>query len=199
MANTTLGAELTDLHRRRQLALRAATIRDLLVLFPMFDLDDIDGSWPALESALTTLILARHRDSAGLAANYYRSFRDVEGIGGQFTPQLAPDPNPTLTKATLNVVGPIQTKKAIARGQREIGETMVTRLAGAVGRQVLKGGRTTLMDSVARDPKARGWRRITDGSPCSFCARIAGAVVSADKRDFKAHNHCGCSAEPVYL
>ena len=198
MAETALGVQLTQLHRRRQLALRAATLRDLLALWPTFDIDDIDGSWPVLEAALLTLINARHRDSSGLAANYYRSFRDIEGVEGRFEPRLAEPPNPTLVRATLAIVGPILTKKAIARGQRQPAETMLTRLSGSVSRQVLNGGRSTLVANIAADRQATGWRRITDGNPCSFCAQLAGAVVSADKREFNAHDHCGCSAEPAF-
>lgn len=198
MASTAVGAQLTQLHRRRQLALRAATIRDLLAIWPAFDIDDIDGSWPALESALLTLVRSRHRDSAGLAANYYRTFRDVEGVSGQFVPRLAETPNETLTRATLTIVGPILTKKAIARGQRRPAETMLTRLSGTVTRQVLEGGRQTLHASAQADQQAKGWRRVTSGRACSFCAAIAAEGVIGTDVDFAAHDHCSCTQEVAF-
>ena len=123
----------------------------------------------------------------------------AEGVEGDFAPRIAEPPNPTLSRATLNIVGPIQAKKNIAVGRRNVADTTLTRLAGTVTRQVLDGGRQTLLGSVAVDRRAKGWRRITDGHPCSFCATIAGAVVTDAKRDFRAHDHCGCSAEPNFV
>ena len=198
MARTQAGAQLTQLHRRRQLALRAATLRDLVSLWPIFRLDDIDGTWPALESALFTLIMSRYRDSAGLAANYYRAFRDVEGIPGRAQPVLAEAPDPVLVRATLTILGPIQAKKNIAAKRPKVAETTFARLSGSVGRQVMQGGRDTLQRTLRADPQARGWRRITDSSPCQFCAGIARQGVVGDDVDFKAHDHCGCTQEPAY-
>lgn len=198
MARTRAGAELTRLHRQRQLQLRAATLRDMLEVWPAFNLDDIDGSWPPVEAALTTLVLARRRDSAGLAANYFRAYRDVEGVPGRAEPLAAAEPDPTLVRATLTLLGPIGAKKNIARGLRDVEDRTVTRLTGTVGRQVLQAGRDTLTRSVRADPRARGWQRITDGNPCGYCADIAAeGIVGADV-DFHAHDHCGCTQEVAY-
>lgn len=197
MANTALGLQLTQLHRRQQLALRSATLRDVLRLWPMFDLDDIDESWPALETALLALIADRHRTSARLSSSYYRTFRAAERARGTFEPQVADPPNRTLVRATLTILGPIAAKKAIAARRPRVAETTLTRLSGSVGRQVLEGGRQTLQRSVKADPQARGWRRVTDGDPCDFCRDIADAGLIGDSVDFRAHDHCGCTQEPV--
>lgn len=198
MARTRAGDELTRLHRQRQLQLRSATLRDLLALWPAFDLDDIDGSWPPLETALVTLVLSRRRDSAGLASNYFRAFRDVEGVPGQARPQLAQEPDRTLLRATLTLLGPIGAKKNIARGNRNVEDLTLTRLAGSVGRQVLQAGRDTVTQSLRADRQARGWRRITDSSPCEFCADVAAQGVIGADVDFPAHDHCGCTQEPAF-
>lgn len=198
MADTTLGLQLTQLHRRQQLALRSATLRDMLAVWPLFDMDDIDGSWPAVEAALLALIAERHRTSAGLASNYYRTFRAAERARGTFDPTPAPPPGWPLARATLTILGPIGAKKAIAARRPKVAETTLTRLAGSVGRQVLDGGRKTLQQAVKADPQAKGWRRITDSSPCDFCAAIAAQGVIGDTVDFQAHDSCGCGQEPVY-
>lgn len=198
MATTFAGQQLTQLHRQRQLGLRAATLRDLLRLWPMFDVDDIDGTWPPLESALLTLVATRHRDSSGLAANYYRAFRLVEGAPGTVEPKLAQPPDRTLTTATLRILGPIQAKKNITARRPRVAETTLTRLTGSVGRQVLAGGRQTVTESIKADPRARGMRRITSGSPCDFCADIAAQGVTGADVDFAAHDHCACTQEPAF-
>lgn len=199
MANTHLGQQLTKAFRRAQLALRASALREVLTVWPMFDLDDIDGSWPALESALAAIIDSNHRRAAQQAASYFITYRTVEGAEGRVFPVVAEPPDPTFSRATLALLGPIYTKKAIAAGRSQrAAATALTRVSGTVGRQVLKGGRDTLQQSIQSDPDAQGWQRITDGSPCDFCASLAGHGIVGPNAGFQAHDHCGCTAEPVY-
>lgn len=198
MARTAAGAELTQLHRRRQLELRAGVIAGVVALWPAFDLDDIDGSWPTLEAGLLELIRARRRRSADLSIAYYRALRLVEGVPGDVQPVVADPPPAELERATLRLLGPIAAKKAIARRRPRVAEDTLTRLAGSTARQVLDGGRRSLTETLKADKAATGWRRITDSSPCKFCASIADqGVVGADV-DFAAHDHCGCTAEPAF-
>lgn len=197
MARTGAGGQLTDLHRRRQLALRAATLRELVALWPMFNLDDIDGSWTPLETALMGLIRLRRRDSAGLAANYYRAFREAE-IGGQAVPRIADQPDPVLLAATLRLVGPIGAKKNIATGRKDVAATTLVRVAGVVGKKVMDGGRETLVATIRADDKAKGYRRVTGGNACDFCEGIAAEGVIGQSVDFPAHDHCSCTQEVAY-
>jgi len=200
MAATSIGRQLTELQRRRQLAVRAQTIKDLMALWPAFDLADIDGTWPPLEAGLVTLILARRRDSSAVASDYYRAFRSVEGMPGQAQIRRAAEPDQTLLRATLRILGPIGAKKQIARGARDVAGTTLTRVSGSVTRQVLEAGRETLTGTLRDDPRARGWRRITDSDPCEFCDGIAAEGVRAktSAAGFEAHDHCGCTAEPAF-
>lgn len=200
MATTEIGRQLTELQRQRQLAVRAQTIADLLALWPTFDLADIDGTWPPLEAGLVTLIRDRRRDSTAIASSYYQTFRNVEGMTGQAQVRPAQDPDETLLRATLRILGPIGAKKQIARGARDVAGTTLSRLSGSVSRQVLEAGRETLTRTVRDDPRARGWRRITDADPCDFCAGIAdeGVRAKTSAAGFSAHDHCGCTAEPAF-
>jgi len=195
---TAAGRQLTEQHRRTQLALRAVTIRDMMALWPAFDLDGIDRTWPPLQAALVTLILARRANSSGIAANYYRSLRTAEGVPGRPEPRLAPPPDRTLLTATLALVGPIQAKKNLTARRPDVAATTLVRLSGSVTRQVLDGGRKTLEVSTRADPRARGWRRVTSASPCDFCAGIASEGIHSEGGGFPAHDHCGCAAAPVF-
>jgi hypothetical protein len=43
-------------------------------------------------------------------------------------------------------------------------------------------------------------QRVLGGAGCDFCQMLAGRgeVYSAETADFEAHDHCGCTAEPIY-
>lgn len=198
MADTAAGRQLTEQHRRLQLQLRAATVRDLLRIWPAFDLDDIDGSWPSVEAALLALIAQQRRNSSGLAVNYYRAFRTAEGVPGDPQLRVASAPDRSLQVATLRLVGPIGAKKNIAANVADPAGTTLTRVTGSVARQVLDGGRQTLAESIKADRRAAGWRRVTDSSPCDFCAGIAREGIKSEGGGFPAHDHCGCTAEPAF-
>lgn len=198
MASTRAGDLLTQAHRRSQLGIRAATLAEILAIWPAFSIDDIDGSWPAVEAALLALITGRRRQSSETAANYYRAFRRVEGVPGTATPRIADDPPRLLMAATLRLLGPIQAKKNIAAGVPNPADRTLTRLSGSVTRQVLDGSRQTLQQTAKADPQAQGWRRVTSGRACDFCAAIAAEGVVGTDVDFQAHDHCSCTQEVAY-
>jgi hypothetical protein len=200
MAETEAGKLLTRHHRERQLAVKAATMRDLLALWPAFRLDDIDRTWQPLEVAVLAVIANRRRASAGFAASYYRAFRAAEGVEGEPVVRIAEPPARGLLIGALRLAGPIGTKKTLLTGASNPLDRAFSRVAGTATRQVLDGGRKTLTESVRADRAARGWQRITSGKACSFCSMLAsrGAVYSEDTVGFESHDHCSCTAEPVY-
>ena len=186
--------------------LRAATLRDLLTIWRAFQVDDIAGSWPTVETALVALIQARWAVSAGLAAAYYGEFRAAEGVTGPLTPIVVPPPSPAEVTTSLRIIGPGAAGRLVALARPDAAAVTLTNVAGDVSRQVLNGGRETILGSIDRDPTALGYARVTDGNPCAFCALLAsrGPVFRSVKtatvaRDgAKYHRKCGCSAEPVF-
>lgn len=200
MANTPAGDALTEAYRRLQLRIRAATIADVVAVWPAFRLEDIDGSWGPVEAALLAIVARRRTAAAASSSNYYRAFRLAEEVDGVATPVIAPRQPPRLTIATLRLVGPIGTKKSIAAGTSNPMDVALTRMTGSTSRMVLDAGRQTLVASVKADRKAQGWRRVTSANPCDFCAELAdrGPVYKSDTADFEAHDHCGCTSEVVY-
>lgn len=208
MAATPEGAALTESNRRRQLALRAALTSDLVTLWRSFDIGDVDGSWQSLAPAVTTLTTSARRDSAVLAASYFSDFRQAEGATGTFRPRPVWGVNPDAVATSLRVTGPVAFKRAISAGitpQQASSQALVS-TTGAVSRIALDGGRNTIDGNVRRDSTALGWARVTDGAPCAFCAMLAsrGAVYRSEFTAMyrgdggKYHDHCGCSAEPIY-
>ncbi|MCK9921610.1 ADP-ribosyltransferase [Frankia sp. AgPm24] len=200
MAAVAEATALTDQYRRQQLALRAATTKDLRTVWPLFD--GSDESFAAFAQAATSLILNRADTSTGLASAYYRQIRAAEGIVGEIIPRRAPRPPESLIKTALVSTGLAGTRRAIGAGQTpaQARATGLVQAAGAAARLVLSGGRRTVEDTVRADPQALGWARVTSGRACAFCAMLAsrGPVYKSDTGAFQAHDHCACTNEPVF-
>lgn len=205
MARTVAGAQLTRAHRQAQIALRADVLADLTRLWTLFRRPDEDllSVFERFAAAAEILIRQRHGDSAGLAAAYFEEFRRREGVGGQATPHIAPPPPREVVRESLAAAGRIGAANALRAGRspESAARNGLVRVLGTATRLVLDGGRRTLVESIRRDRQARGWQRVTSGSPCAFCAMVASrgpAYKSERSARFEAHDHCSCTAEPYY-
>lgn len=201
MARSEAGALLTERHRQAQLQVRARALRDYLRLWPIWEGDE--ESFGNLVLASLTVVRAYNGLSATLAGSYFTSFRLAEGVRGEAVPRLAGPIDEGKVTAGLIVTGRDAVKSALDAGKpaQEARETALVRTSGSLSRQVLNGGRETILRSVADDKEALGYGRVTDGNPCAFCAMLAGRgpVYKKETADFQAHDECGCGAEPVYF
>lgn len=202
MATTLAGSRLTKGHRTAQLALRALALRQVLEIWPAFDVEDAARSWPPVEAALLAVIGERRAVSTSLAAGYFEAYRRAEGVGGVPSPVLSVFDEGAIDRArtSLQVTGYVTTERLRALKHADPARVALVRVSGAVTRHVLDGGRETLLASVRGDRRARGWARVTSAEPCEFCAMLAsrGAVYTATSGAFQAHDHCGCALEPTY-
>lgn len=201
MARTPAGADLTDGHRGRQLRVRSAALADLLALWPSWSVES-PGSFDSFASAVAAVTRDGAARSAAEAGAYYEAFRLAEQADGPPTLRLADPPDRDYIATNLRATGLTGTVRALRAG-RTMGEARqvgFVQMAGAVSRMTLAAGNRTVLGSVAADPQTRGWRRITSGDPCSFCAMLAGrgGVYGKDTVGFQAHNHCACTSEPAY-
>lgn len=202
MARTAEAEALTARHRREQLALRALVIRDITQLWPVWEIGRV-ATFGRFTQLAVTLIAARHQQSAGLAAAYYRAFRHAERVGGQDTPRMpdrltADDVVPSLRATAL-----AGTMRALRVGfsPQAASRSGLVQAAGSAGRLAMNGGRDLIVASTTVDGRAAGWRRVTAGGACDFCQLLAsrGPVYKSDRTaSFEAHDHCACSAEPVF-
>jgi len=198
MATTT---DLVGQHQAAQAQIRAQAIRDFTLLWPIWQGDD--NSFAQLVSASIILVRAYRQISAAAAAAFYESFRGAAEAAGVPATVLAPELPDAQIATSLYVTGRDALRKALAAGQNADAAraTTLVRASGAVSRHVVDAGRQTVMDSVQADPDAIGWARVTDGDPCYFCLTLAsrGADYKSEQSaDFKAHDHCGCTAMPVF-
>lgn len=213
MAVTAEGSALTEAHRLAQVTIQSATVSDLLAIWPLLDGLDLDGSFPGYARAAQAILTLRREQSAGLSAAYYAAFREAEGIVGTIdVPRLAALAEEQALTALL-VTGPVTIKQGIARGSdlATARERALVTTAGSMMRLTANAGRETLSAAIHADSTAVGYARVTDGSPCAFCAMLAsrgvafksGSFAASDPRfeghgSAKVHDHCGCTVEPVF-
>ena len=114
----------------------------------------------------------------------------------------------------LHSSGVVVAKARIAKGlpEAEAKRKAADAVAAKVVRQVADGGRAPLAAEVRTGNRgAVGYARVVDADPCPFCAMLAsrGAVYRSDAfagsndlfsgdGDFKVHDGCECTLEPVY-
>lgn len=202
MALTAAGAALTEANRAAQLAARAGSLQGLLHIWSIVDVTDLSGTIETFARAAALLAGEGFDRSAAAAANYYGLFRRVEGVGAIAVPRAA-RPSADFMIGELRgsaLKGIIDARKAgmTIEGAKSQG---LVRVAGALTKLVLSGGRMTITGAVDRDPRALGWARVTSGDPCTFCRMLAsrGPVYKSEKSaDFEAHDHDACMPEAVY-
>lgn len=198
MADT---ATLAEQHRQAQLQVRNHALRDFLLLWPLWTGDD--QSFARLVQATRPLVDVYRRVSATLASSYYTAARMDAGVSGAAGVQLAAAVDAKQLATSMYVTGQVSARNALDAGRTAAAarQTALAQVSGAVTRHVLDGGRQTLLDTVQADKHALGWARVTDGDPCYFCLTLAsrGAVYKTEQSaSFEAHDHCGCSAMPVF-
>ena len=203
MAVTARGAQLTILHRQRQLQLRAALITEMRKSFPGWALNDAT-SYDMLEGAMLYLVREGSQKSAALAASYYKLFRLIEAPSAPPLPaiELAAAPPLEQIRTALRVTAKGSAYRSLGAGMQytEAMDNAFVSVSGSMSRLALNSGRDTIMQAVRGDRGALGWARVTGGEPCAFCAMLSsrGPVYKAETADFRSHDHCSCSAEPVY-
>lgn len=188
-------------HRARQLLLRRSTVADLERLWPLLRWDQLDSTYPLFAAAVGTLVARNRATSAGLAMTYLRAMRAVH-VPGWSAVDVRSAVDPAQLDTSLRVNSVVAAKKSAARAvpAAEAMSAALSLTQGAMARLVLNGGRETVAATVAADPRASGWRRVLGGGGCDFCRMLAGrgSVYSQTTSHFESHDHCGCTAEPVY-
>lgn len=204
MASTPEGRALTEAHRLAQVRIGAQTVEQAVTSFELLDPSALDATFPRWLRIMRPIIARQRDQSAALAANYLTTFRTLE-LGQSVSPFpaiLAGPADEQAVATSLLVTGPANIRSSLAKGvpfsQAVDGARAAS--AGASMRHALDGGRETVTLTVVGDPRAKGWARVASGKPCSFCAMLAGRgpVYSDQTVKFRSHDHCSCSAEPVY-
>lgn len=194
------GRRLTEAHRVAQVRLGTQTIARLSQVWPLLDPDDIDSTAEAWLTAARAVVASQHTSSARLAAAYTRTLRILEtGDLEDWQDLDLPPFDPTPVDVSLTVTGPVSIKNATGRGiaLTAAAATALAASSAAGMRHSLSGGRDLIRDTVASDPKSKGFTRETSGNACAFCTSLAGITFPSGEA-FQAHDGCSCMAAPAY-
>lgn len=211
MARTVEGRQLTAANGILQQRLAAQAAEVAFVLWDELDPSRLDASGTRWLAANTALAAEFSAQSAATTSTYIGQYRAAEGVAASAGPIIRPSFDAALTSQILLVAGPLRVKNLVGSGMTGSAALAAARsgYAGMLRRQVMMGGRQTVDLTAAQDDQAIGWRRVTDGSPCAFCAMLCsrGPVYRSRARagddpvagnGMKFHSHCGCHAELVY-
>lgn len=157
------------------------------------DPTNLSETIPPFMVAAAVAIAARNRDSSEVARRYLDNFLQVEQA--ERVPTKRPEPPPReIVEATVRGAGLAGIVNARKRGfsPQAAAQNGLVKVSGAASSLVLAGGRQVLVGTA--NESLSGWRRVTSASPCDFCS---GLSEDTGPGDFKVHDHCSCTVEPV--
>lgn len=201
MASTREGKELTEANRRGQITLAASVEAVARETDRLIDLSDLDGSFPQWYAANERLVTSGRATSTRLASAYVEAFGRAEA-----DVRLSPD-IPVFDRAQLvsqmEVTAVAAVKARVAEGMpvEEAWRIQSAMAYAGFAQNVLNAGRTVVTTTDFRYSGKKGrWRRVGDGAPCAFCGMLIGRgpVYVENTAYFRAHGHCGCTAELVF-
>lgn len=202
-ASLAMQASAASNFKAQQDLLTLIAVRQVIAIWMQLDQAAVRSSWPVLRVALAALIRDRFGMSARSAETYYAQARTAAGITGPFDAAVVREPDQAVITATLDSMGPYNLLAKIKAAQpvAQAMENTAVQLSGAASRLIVSGARQAILTAVQQDQKAVGWMRVTSASPCSFCAMLASRGVtyrSEKSAAFSAHDHCMCTAQPVF-
>lgn len=203
--------QLTDKHRRDQVRLAIIADSQARRLWDStLDLNDLTGTQPVWKKTMVDLLTRWYQLSARMAARYLPQYREASiGQPGSEVTIAIPRFDKRQAAKEFDWMGATNIMWHLAKGQTEEAAWAAARslFLGMFHEAVLAGGRRTIQEWAKKDPRAIGWRRVSDGDPCAFCAMLVsrGPVYLSEKTALKAdtpsgkyHAHCGCTVEVVY-
>ena len=211
MPLTAEGKKLARNYRTQALAVRARSMQEIMDLFPLLNLEDLDKTQTRWLRANMSAIDRGRLSAATLAARFSRRFAAVEtgqALGPALTPITAQDRR-KLARSLLYV--PTRVKMGMTRGEtvQQAGNVALS-LSVSKAATAVSAAETDTLASIVQGTNPtmsaqqypRGWRRVASADACDFCTMLAsrGAVYSATTVDFymAKHQTCACTVECIY-
>ena len=168
----------------------------------LIDPANLEASFEKFASVAAPLIGAGRARSELTAQSYYASVKQAAGAGSRLITPAKQPVGIVKTKFNLTAAADFAHARAeFGRGvdPRRVAATAKVKVLKSAKRRTLNAGRDRLVELAATDRDIRGWARVSDGSPCPFCAMLVsrGPVYSEHTVRFRAHDGCGCGARLV--
>lgn len=158
---------------------------DLRAIWRILDAGEGDPA-EVLNDLLPGLVVEYGEMGAAVAADWYDEQRDLEGAAGRFTAE----PVEADHRNVYALVG-----FALATALTD--DAFRSLILGGIQKRIADHVRLTVTGASVRDPAAKGWTRVGDGSACDWCANLIGEVFVTEA-DFPSHDHCGCGPSPFF-
>lgn len=226
MASTQQGKQLTEEHRQYQVRVAENAASQVRALFlRLIDWGNVADSARVFGEEAAKLVARNRLLSRHASIEYLEAFRQAESPASA-APVEAPE-DATLIDLTkeLVVTARVSLLKLAKKGYskddalRFAGQTV----AAKATKLVADGGRRVIENEVRHGKGPIGYARVPDADPCAFCAMLASRGVyyagheaqgaqlyrsdsfkeSNDRfvgdGQFKVHDGCCCTLEPVYM
>lgn len=218
MARTVEGRRLTDVQRRRQMAIAIRADSALRRAWSGLDLANLDAGRAAFQRELVWVLGSHYEMNAEAAEAFLGRYRVAE-LGANTGPVVRPAMDITGSVGAVDRAAVVGTKTRIAAGIPDVAAFKAARrdMLAEAHRIIMAGSRGTIIESSSADGGAIGWRRVSDGDPCTFCAMLVsrGPAYLSDANALKNanapsgwlgahgnadpyHPNCACTVEPVY-
>lgn len=196
-------AAITGTYRGALLALRERAIALVGNRWRLIDWLDLDRSFAEFLAAAGETVALSQREAVRLTDAYLAAYLSSE-LGEAVPPQgLDPASFAGRTRDGRPVArvltGALFAVKLAILQRRPREQALASGLAHTVRTvrtEVMESSRSALAEAIAREPRVRGWRRVTAGRPCGACLGLAGGLRRTD-RGLDVHPSCRCTAEPV--
>lgn len=175
-----------------QNGIRVLVERDLAAFFGSLDLERPERARDLLLEYVPVLVRQYGESAAILAADWYDEVRATSGVQGRYRAEpVTVDEAVAIERTVRRAAGALWT---------DAPADALTGIQSKAGKYTLASSRGTIMRASYADPRAYGWRRVTQGKTCQFCQMLAGrgAVYSEETVYFAAHGHCDCAAVPNF-
>ena len=148
--------------------------------------------WDVAARAVSDVCGAYARMGAGLAARYYDGIRQASRVRMRYSAGAFPGYDADATySAAISILESVQDGRAT--------KPAADLLGNLAAREVKNAADRCIRENVKRDPAKPRYAIVPDGDACAFCQmRASLGYTYADEDAVESHDHCTCTATPVF-
>lgn len=199
--------QVLDRHRRRQVTIGVQVDSLIRRQWATLDVADIDVARERVMASVAQRVSTLRAISAQEADLFIRRMRELETGSPSGYLERADTALSSKALRDLEGAGPIGFKERISKGMPDEIAFLAARdqMMAEARKIIMEAGRSTIQLSAEGNTRSLGWRRVSDGNPCTFCAMLVGRgpVYSSEETaggviEGHYHKKCGCTAVEVF-